>query len=348
MVTPSSTPPAGTSTPPVSERLRGWVPGLALGAAVAAAGFALRWSGLPGVSTLSPLMLAILVGMAVRNTVGRPEAARPGLAFALRAPLRLGIVLLGLQVTLAEILGIGLAGLALLAFALVSTFLFTVWLGERLGVAPGLTQLIAAGTGICGASAIVATNTVVRDSDESVAYALATVTLFGTIAMFAYPALGGWLPLSDRGYGLWTGASVHEVAQVVAAGFARGQETGEFSTVAKLARVLMLAPLVLLLGAWMTRRSRGTAGEARPPMPWFVFGFLGMVLLAGTGWIPDALRAQANLATQMLLALALAAVGLETDIRRLVAQGWRPMALGALATLWIAASTLALTLLWDR
>jgi uncharacterized membrane protein YadS len=83
-------------------------------------------------------------------------------------------------------------------------------------------------------------------------------------------------------------------------------------------------------------------------MPWFVFGFLGMVLLAGTGWIPDALRTQSNLVTQMLLALALAAVGLETDIRRLVAQGWRPMALGALATLWIAASTLALTLLWDR
>jgi uncharacterized membrane protein YadS len=98
----------------------------------------------------------------------------------------------------------------------------------------------------------------------------------------------------------------------------------------------------------MARRNRDTAGEARPPMPWFVFGFLGMVLLAGTGWIPEATRAQAAFATQMLLALALAAVGLETDIRRLVAQGWRPMALGALATAWIAASTLALTLLWDR
>ncbi|MFM7800509.1 MAG: YeiH family protein, partial [Planctomycetota bacterium] len=205
MVNPTPVPAAPPETP--FERLRTWAPGLALGAAVAAAGFGLKWSGLPGLSTLSPLMLAILVGMAVRNTVGRPEGARPGLAFALRTPLRLGIVLLGLQVTLTEILGIGVAGLALLAFALISTFLFTVWLGERLGVAPGLTQLIAAGTGICGASAIVATNTVVRDNDESVAYALATVTLFGTIAMFAYPVLGGWLPLSDRGYGLWTGAS---------------------------------------------------------------------------------------------------------------------------------------------
>lgn len=334
-------------TPPGLDSLRTWAPGLSLGIAVAAAGFALKWSGLPAISTLSPLMLAILVGMLIRNTVGRPEAARAGLAFALRTPLRLGIVLLGLQVTLGEILGIGVAGLALLAFAVVSTFLVTLWLGARLGVAPGLTRLIAAGTGICGASAIVATNTVVRDSDESVAYALATVTLFGTIAMFAYPVLGGWLPLSDRGYGLWTGASVHEVAQVVAAGFARGQETGEFSTVAKLARVLMLAPLVLALGAWLARRE-GDGAAGRAPMPWFVFGFLGMVLLAGTGWIPDGVRAHANLVTQALLALALAAVGLETDLRRLIAQGWRPMALGALATLWIALSTLALSLLWDR
>jgi uncharacterized membrane protein YadS len=111
-------------------------------------------------------MLAILIGMAVRNLLGRPEAAKSGLAFALRAPLRLGIVLLGLQVTLGEILGIGWAGLALLAFALASTFVVTLWLGTRMGVDPGLAQLLAAGTGICGASAIVATNTVSRASDE--------------------------------------------------------------------------------------------------------------------------------------------------------------------------------------
>jgi uncharacterized integral membrane protein (TIGR00698 family) len=256
---------------------------------------------------------------------------------------------LGLQVTLGEILGIGVAGLALLGFALASTFLVTVWLGARMGVDSGLTQLLAAGTGICGASAIVATNTVTRASDEAVAYALATVTLYGTIAMFAYPVLAPLLPLSAEGYGLWTGASVHEVAQVVAAGFARGQETGEAATVAKLARVLMLAPLVLLLGAWVARRTNDDGRpRAKAPFPLFVFGFLGMVLLAGTGWISDDARALSNLATQALLALALAAVGLETDIRRLIAQGWRPLALGALATLWIASSTLVLTLIWDR
>jgi uncharacterized integral membrane protein (TIGR00698 family) len=258
-------------------------------------------------------------------------------------------VLLGLQVTLGEILGIGWAGLALLAFALASTFVVTLWLGARMGVDPGLAQLLAAGTGICGASAIVATNTVSRASDESVAYALATVTLYGTIAMFAYPLIAASLPLSNAGYGLWTGASVHEVAQVVAAGFARGEETGEAATVAKLARVLMLAPLVLLLGAWVARR---TKDDARPrgkaPFPLFVFGFLAMVMLAGTGWVSETSRDFAQSTTQALLALALAAVGLETDVRRLIAQGWRPLALGGAATLWISLTTLGLTLLWDR
>lgn len=341
--------PAVTASPPASNpNPVALLPGIALAAAVAAAAFAVKAAGLPLILSLSPLMLAILIGMAVRNLLGRPEAARAGLAAALRAPLRLGIVLLGLQVTLAEILAIGWAGLAILIFAVAATFLFTIWMGQRLGVPPGLTTLIAAGTSVCGASAIVAANTVVRDEDESVAYALATVTLFGTIAMFAYPLLASGLPLSELAYGLWSGASVHEVAQVVAAGFALGQTSGEFATVSKLARVLMLAPLVLLMGFWVQRLShRDKLGNGRTPIPWFVFGFLGMVLLAGTGWIANEWRSTANLATQALLAFALAAVGLETDLRKLIAQGWRPLALGATATLFIAGTTLALTLLWQ-
>ena len=289
-------------------------------------------------------MLAVLIGMALRNTLGRPESARSGLALAVRAPLRLGIVLLGLQVTLAEILHIGAGGLALLLFALVATFVVTRWLGRRLGVSDGLASLIAAGTSVCGASAIVAANTVVGEDDEAVAYALATVTLFGTLAMFLYPLIGALLPLGDPAYGLWIGASVHEVAQVVAAGFAHGQTSGEAATVAKLGRVLLLAPLVIFMA-----RSRA-AGErqASVPIPWFVFGFIALVLVASTGRLDPALRSTAALVTQVLLAFALAAVGLETDFKRLLAQGWRPLALGALATLFIGASTLVLALLWQR
>ena len=342
MVTTASSPS------PAGNRWQRLLPGLALGGAVTAAAFLLRSLELPGLTRLSPLMLAIMIGMLVRNTLGRPEAARAGLAFSLRGPLRLGIILLGLQVTLAEILGIGWSGLLIRAFALLSTYLFTLWLGGRLGVAPGLATLIAAGTGVCGASAIVAANTVVRDGDESVAYALATVTLFGTIAMFSYPLIGAALHMPTEVYGLWSGASVHEVAQVVAAGFARGQAEGEFATVAKLARVLMLAPLVIGMGLWAARQTQGGSRTGSPPIPWFVFGFLALVLLGDTGWIDPQLRLYANLATQILLTFALAAVGLETDIRRLIAQGWQPLLLGALATVYIALSTLLLALLWGR
>jgi uncharacterized integral membrane protein (TIGR00698 family) len=332
---------ASSDSPPSGSRWRTLLPGLALGGAVTAAAFLLRSLQLPGLTRISPLMLAILIGMLVRNTLGRPEAARAGLAASLRGPLRLGIILLGLQVTLAEILGIGWAGLLILAFALLSTYLLTLWLGGRLGVA----------TGVCGASAIVAANTVVRDGDESVAYALATVTLFGTLAMFSYPLVGAALELSPQIYGLWSGASVHEVAQVVAAGFARGQAEGEFATVAKLARVLMLAPLVIGMGLWAARKiaDRGdTQSGGRAPIPWFVFGFLALVLLGDSGWIDPQWRSMANIATQVLLTFALAAVGLETDVRRLVAQGWQPLLLGALATAYIALSTLLLALLWGR
>lgn len=336
------------SPSPAGNRWQALLPGLALGGAVTAAAFLLRSLQLPGLARISPLMLAIMIGMLVRNTLGRPEAARAGLAFSLRGPLRLGIILLGLQVTLAEILGIGWFGLLILAFALLSTYLFTLWLGSRLGVAPGLATLIAAGTGVCGASAIVAANTVVRDGDESVAYALATVTLFGTIAMFSYPLIGAALHMPTEVYGLWSGASVHEVAQVVAAGFARGQAEGEFATVAKLARVLMLAPLVIGMGLWAARQTQGGSRTGSPSIPWFVFGFLALVLLGDTGWIDPQLRRDANLATQILLTFALAAVGLETDIRRLIAQGWQPLLLGALATVYIALSTLLLALLWGR
>ena len=342
MVTTASSPS------PAGNRWQRLLPGLALGGAVTAAAFLLRSLELPGLTRLSPLMLANMIGMLVRNTLGRPEAARAGLAFSLRGPLRLGIILLGLQVTLAEILGIGWSGLLILAFALLSTYLFTLWLGGRLGVAPGLATLIAAGTGVCGASAIVAANTVVRDGDESVAYALATVTLFGTIAMFSYPLIGAALHMPTEVYGLWSGASVHEVAQVVAAGFARGQAEGEFATVAKLARVLMLAPLVIGMGLWAARQTQGGSRTGSPPIPWFVFGFLALVLLGDTGGIDPQLRRYANLATQILLTFALAAVGLETDIRRLIAQGWQPLLLGALATVYIALSTLLLALLWGR
>jgi uncharacterized integral membrane protein (TIGR00698 family) len=321
------------------------LPGIALAVAVAGVGFALR--RLPLLAHASPLMLSILLGMLLRNLVGTPLAAARGLAACLRIPLRTGIVLLGLQLTLAQVVQVHATGLAIIAIAVGGTYLFTVGAGRLLGVDTRLTQLIGAGTAICGASAIIAANTIVRDRDGGVPYALAVVTLYGTLAMVVYPIALPLLGLSPHAYGLWVGSSMHEVAQVVAAGFAGGQEAGEFGTVAKLTRVLLLVPMVLLLGARAaaTTRSSGTPTVVRPPMPWFAFGFLAMVLIASTGLVPGAVRAPLAFIAQALLAVALAAVGLETDFRSIARRGWRALLLGGLATLFIACVTLALVML---
>ncbi len=320
------------------------LPGLALATAIAVLAVLLR--RLPMLATTSALMLAILLGMAWRNLVGTPAAAIPGLIACLKRPLRIGIALLGLQLTLAQVAEVGVGGVAVIVACVAASFAFTVGAGRWLGVEPGLARLIAAGTSICGASAIVAANTVVRDRDESVAYSLAVVTLCGTVVMLLYPLLGSVLQLSDHWYGLWIGASVHEVAQVVAAGFAHGQDAGEFATVSKLTRVLMLAPLVLVLAALARRALSAVAADAptasATPTPWFVYVFIVLVLLGSSGGVPDSIVDAARWASQSLLALALAAVGLCTDLRSIVARGWRPFALGGLASAFIGLLALVL------
>lgn len=319
------------------------VPGLALTVTIAATGFVLR--EIPGVSVFSPMILAIVIGIAFHNLVGTPAVAKAGVVFSLRRVLRLAIIILGLQLTAAQIAEVGATGIAIIALTLVSTFIFTVRLGRMLGVERKLAELIAAGTSICGASAVIATNTVTRAPDEDVAYAVACVTVFGSIAMFAYPLLPGLLGLDAHAYGLWAGASIHEIAQVVAAAFQDGQQAGEFGTVAKLSRVMLLAPVVLSLGLMATRRARRNGNSqmtAKAPVPWFVLGFIAMVAFNSAVTIPSEAKSMIVMATTFMLSMALAAMGLETDIAKLRAKGFRPLLLGLAAFLFIATFSLVM------
>jgi uncharacterized integral membrane protein (TIGR00698 family) len=327
----------------LAASLPGVFPGLLLTSAVAALALAIRQ--LPGMAIFSPMILAILIGIAFHNSVGTPAWAKPGVTFGLRRLLRLAIILLGLQLTATQVIEVGGRGLGILVATLLATFGFTVWIGRVLGVERRLAQLIAAGTSICGASAVIATNTVTNAPDEDVAYAVACVTVFGSIAMFAYPLLPGLLQLDPRGFGLWSGASIHEIAQVVAAAFQDGQNAGEFATVAKLSRVMLLAPMVVALGLMASRNARQSgagAAPARPPMPWFVLGFVAMVGVNSLVAIPAAVKTSIVAVTTFLLSVALAAMGLETDIRKLAAKGLRPALLGAAAFLFIAGFSLVL------
>src|SRR3984957_20891104 len=256
------------------------LPGLLLASAVAISAYVVRQ--LPGMATFSPLILAIVIGIAFHNLVGTPLSAKPGVSSSIRRLLRIDIILLGLQLTISQVIEVGGRGISIIAATLVATFAFTVWMGRVLGVDRKLAQLIAAGTSICGASAVIATNTVTNAHDEDVAYAVACVTVFGSVAMFGYPLLPGLLHLDPHAFGLWTGASIHEIAQVVAAAFQDGQKAGEFGTIAKLSRVMLLAPMVIALGLIATRSTgknapAAGASSARPPMPWFVLGFVALV-----------------------------------------------------------------------
>jgi uncharacterized integral membrane protein (TIGR00698 family) len=193
---------------------------------------------------------------------------------------------------------------------------------------------------------VIATNTVTNGRDEDVAYAVACVTVFGSLSMLIYPLLPGLLHLSPAAFGLWSGASIHEIAQVVAAAFQDGTHAGEVATVAKLTRVMMLAPVVFTLGIMAVRRAAHSedksASRAAPPMPWFVLGFIGMVILNSFVTIPTEPKAAITLTTTFLLSMALAAMGIETDFRKLKAEGLKPLVLAAAAWVFIAVFALAL------
>ncbi|GAC1341490.1 MAG: putative sulfate exporter family transporter [Candidatus Dormibacteria bacterium] len=325
--------------------IRGWVgrlaavtPGLTVVAACVAVSYALS-ARFP---LLSPLIWAVFVGMAVVSVRPLSPRLRPGVQVASRQLLRLGVGLLGLRLAFGQLVSVGAPGLVVILLVVPVTIGVTLWLGRRLGCPPGLSLLVGTGSAICGASAIVAMDAVAGTDEDDVTFAVATVTLFGTLALVALPLLDrGVLHLSATAYGTWAGASVHEVAQVVAAATPEGSTAVKVATIVKLTRVLMLAPLVLAVSLMRRRSGAAVTGrQSRVPVPLFVLGFLVCVGIASAHVLPTA---TVTLATQIdagLLTAALAGLGLGVHIRQIVRLGWRPMVLGLGA--WAAAAFTAL------
>jgi uncharacterized integral membrane protein (TIGR00698 family) len=298
---------------------------------------------LPQLAAVSALMIAIILGMLVRNTVGIPAACAPGIRFSLRRLLRLAVMLLGFQLSARQIAEVGGRGFFVVAVTLAAAFLFTTWLGRRLGVDRKLSELIAAGTSICGASAIVATNAVTEGSDEDVAYAIAVVTLFGCASMLLYPVGNALMHMPAQAYGLWAGASIHETAQVLAAAFQGGTVSGQIATFSKLSRVMLLAPVVLTLGWIANRRDGAASGKKRTVLPpLFLLGFIAAICINSAAILPVAVTREIVKIDQFLLALSLGAMGLETSFRKVREAGLRPMLLGSGAWLFISAFSFTL------
>lgn len=316
------------------------LPGLLLTTLIAA--IALGLDRLSDLHTLNPLLIAVLLGIGWRQWGTVPVTYRPGIQFAMKRVLRLAVILLGLRLSLTEVLAVGPWGLGMVTVSTISTFYLTCWLGRSLGVNPRLAQLIAAGTSICGASAVVATNPVVEGSEEDVTYAIATITGFGTLAMVTYPLLGNLMQLSPQAFGLWCGASVHEVAQVIATAFQNGDLSGEVATVTKLSRVLLVVPIIVSLG-WQTRRPRQPGQPERTlPIPWFVLFFCLLVGVNSLGLVAQPIKAAVLSGNQLLLCLSLAAMGLETKLASLSQLGLKPLYLAGLSWLFLAAISLSM------
>ncbi|MGO1900325.1 MAG: YeiH family protein [Brachybacterium sp.] len=329
-----SAPPAQHTSP--------W-PGIALALGVAAVSM-LASEALPGISAL---VIAIVVGVMVANLAVLPPALVPGTQFTAKKLLRAGIVLLGLQVALGDLLALGAPMLAVVVVVVTVGILGTVAIGRLLGVEKGLTILVACGFSICGAAAVAAAAGVTdpeEEHEERTVTAIALVVLCGTLMIAAVPAVAALLQLSPEAAGLWAGASIHEVAQVVAAGGALGGTALTLAVIVKLARVLMLAPVMATLS--LQQRREGMAEGKRPPLvPLFVLGFLAMVVLRSVAPLPAPVLEIGAMLQTGLLAAAMFALGTGVRVRRLLQVGPRPFALAALSTLLVACLALGGVLL---
>lgn len=316
-------------------------PGLMLVAGLTAAAYGLMHL----VPTISSLIWALLLGAVTVNLMGHRPRLHPGVVFAAKPLLRIGVALLGVRMSVSLFLSIGWRGLLIVAISLAATLLLTVLLGRRLGLPPALSLLIGTGSAICGASAIAAMESVTETEEEETAFAVATVTLFGSAAMLALPLIGGpLLGLSPSSYGIWAGASVHEVAQVVGATAGVSAVALKVGTVVKLARVTLLAPSVAIVGGLRNRGSRPAGARRTLPIPLFVLAFLAIVALRSTGWLPAAVVSGTTAFDTLLLTAALAGLGLGVDVRRLRRLGFRPILLGLASWLLIAGISLSLIL----
>lgn len=318
------------------------LPGLAVALAMGVAGLALASLPALGRWQLSALTVAIVLGMVLGNLGGTrlPPGLGPGLHVAQRHLLRAGVVLYGLRLSFQGVVAIGVPGLLLDLTIVATTLWLGAWAGRRwFGLDRDTALLVAAGSAICGAAAVLAVERVIKPEANKVAIAVASVVLFGTLNIFLYPQLYPHLGLGAAAFGLYTGATVHEVAQVVAIGSAISPETADAAVVVKLTRVLMLVPVLLLLG-W--RESRADGERRAMVIPWFAFGFLAVVAINSVVTLPGQWRSALLAMDTLLLATAMGALGMETRLSKLRALGLRPLLLAAVLFGWLSVGGYAL------
>ena len=300
-------------------------------------------------SVIAEVTVAILLGVVIATLAGsRMQGLDPGLQFASQRVLRLGIILLGARLSLAEVARIGAPSTIVIVAVMAVSFLVVLAASRLVKVEGRLAVLIAVGTAVCGNTAIVATAPIIGARAREVAYAVATITLFGTIAIFLYPAIGRALAVPQSSFGLWAGVAVNDTSQVVATSAAYGSQALDVATVVKLIRNALMAPLLFLIATWWTSREKDAAVSAgrgiRRAVPLFVLGFLALATLRTLGVIDAAEASTLDVAARALILVALAAVGMSIRVGELRATSWRPFAVGLSVALAVGLGSLAVIL----
>ncbi|MHA0855328.1 YeiH family protein [Paenibacillus sp. CMAA1364] len=298
---------------------------------------------LPFLSIMGQLVIAIIIGIAYRAFIGVPKNAGVGISFSSKKLLRLGIIFLGMRLNLMDIVHAGpkvlIIAIINIAFTLVVVYALARWLkvDKNLGI------LTACGTAICGAAAVVAISPQLKASDDETAVAAANVAILGTIFTLAYTVLYPFLNLSPAGYGIFAGGTLHEIAHVIAAAAPGGQEAVDLAVIVKLTRVGMLVPIAICIGIWTRRQENRISNTVASkmswreiPIPWFIVGFLLMSGVNTLDVIPKVLTGQIITLAYLLIAMAMAGLGLGVEIATFRRLGMKSIVAGGLGSILLS------------
>lgn len=305
------------------------IPGLLISLAIA---FIARLiENLLPIHIIGASVIALFIGMII-NHFWKPSYLNPGIKFTSKKVLKFAIILLGASLSVNVIFSVGKLSLAVMFFTLLTCFGGGYFIGKALGLNWKLSNLISAGTGICGGSAIAAVAPVIDAEDSDVAYALSATFLFDMAMIVLFPVMGKALGLTDMAYGLWAGTAVNDTSSVVAAGYAFSEGAGDFATMVKLTRTLSIIPTVLVFSLISLRIKRKESADAKYSkvniwklFPWFILGFLAMAAANSLGFIPGSVSVLAKSASKFLMVTALAAIGLNTSFKDMKKSGIAPM-----------------------
>lgn len=290
-------------------------------------------------------VLGITLGILTTSVWKLPVISRKGIKFTSKYILQLAVVLLGFDMNTASVIRVGQQSLLVILLTLSAAFLTAFLVGKLLQINKKLATLIGVGTAICGGSAIAAASSAINAEDQDISYSISTIFLFNVIAVFLFPVIGHLLQLSDTGFGMWAGTAINDTSSVVAAGFSFSNTAGNFATVVKLTRSLMIVPVTLALAFMTSREHQGQQNfNFAKVFPWFVLGFLAAAVINSTGWIPVDITSTLAQMGKFLIIMAMAAIGLNTSVQAFVKAGPRALLLGAATWSAVMLSSLAVQL----